>query len=126
MRRFHRSERVSEELLKEISAIIRNDIKDPRVGNFVSIVRVALTKDIRRAKVYVSVYGPDSEKNSTIEALRHGAGFVRSLIGKRLRIRVAPEINFVLDDSIEYSAKINAKLKEIMSGPETGSNQDTE
>lgn len=118
MRRFRRSDRVAGELLHEVSSIIRNDMKDPRVGGFVSLTKVALNNDLKRANIYVSVYGPEADKNSTMEALRSGAGFVRSLIGKRMRIRFAPEINFVLDDSIEYSARINEKLKEVLTEPD--------
>jgi ribosome-binding factor A len=103
--------------MNEVSTIIRNDMKDPRVGGFVSLTRVALNKDLKRANIYVSVYGSEADKKSTLEALHSGAGFVRSLIGKRLRIRHAPEINFVLDDSIEYSARINEKLKEVLPDP---------
>lgn len=118
MRRFRRSDRVAGELLHEVSSIIRNDMKDPRVGGFVSLTRVALNNDLKRANIYVSVYGSEADKSNTMEALRSGAGFVRSLIGKRLRIRFAPEINFVLDDSIEYSARINEKLKEVLTEPD--------
>jgi len=118
MRRFRRSDRVSGELLHEVSAIIRNDMKDPRLGAFVSLIKVALNNDLKRATIYVSVYGSEEDKKSTLEALKSGAGFVRSLIGKRMRIRFAPEINFVLDDSIEYSARINKKLKEVLTEPD--------
>ncbi|HEB72310.1 MAG TPA: 30S ribosome-binding factor RbfA [Nitrospirae bacterium] len=118
MRRFKRSDRVSGELLHEVSAIIRNDMKDPRLGAFVSLIKVALNNDLKRATIYVSVYGSEEDKKSTLEALKSGAGFVRSLIGKRMRIRFAPEINFVLDDSIEYSARINEKLKEVLTEPD--------
>ena len=118
MRRFRRSDRVSGELLHEVSSIIRNDMKDPRLGDFVSLTKVALNNDLKRANIYVSVYGSEEDKNRTMEALRSGAGFVRSLIGKRMRIRFAPEINFILDDSIEYSARINEKLKEVLTEPD--------
>jgi len=118
MRRFRRSDRVSGELLHEVSSIIRNDMKDPRLGAFVSLIKVALNNDLKRATIYVSVYGSEEDKKSTLEALKSGAGFVRSLIGKRMRIRFAPEINFVLDDSIEYSARINKKLKEVLTEPD--------
>jgi len=118
MRRFHRSDRVSGELLHEVSSIIRNDMKDPRLGDFVSLIKVALNNDLKRATIYVSVYGSEADKKNTLEALKSGSGFVRRLIGKRMRIRFAPEINFVLDDSIEYSARINEKLREVLTEPD--------
>lgn len=97
--------------MKEISSIIRNDMKDPRLGKFVSLTRVELSKDLKLAKVFVSIYGPESEKAGTMRALDSGAGFVRGLIGRRMRLRVVPEIVYYKDDSIEYSARIASILK---------------
>lgn len=111
MKRFNRADRLSEELMKEISSIIRNDMKDPRLGKFVSLTRVELSKDLKLAKVFVSIYGPESEKAGTMKALGSGAGFVRGLIGRRMRLRVVPEIVYYKDDSIEYSARIASILK---------------
>ncbi len=110
MKRFHRSDRLSEELIKELSSIIQKDIKDPRIGSFVSVVKLRLSKDLKNATVYISVYGSDDEKTGTMAALVSGAGFIRNLIGKRMRIRAVPTFFFQLDDSIEYSSKIQKIL----------------
>ncbi len=123
MRRFQRSDRVSEELMKEISSIIHNQMKDPRIASLVSIVRVELSRDIKHAKVFFSVYGSEKEKSDTHAALRHGAGFVRSLLGKNMHMRNIPEINFLLDESMEKSARINELLKETTSGDDTTNNE---
>jgi len=99
--------------MREVAEIIRSEMKDPRIGGLVSITRVEMSKDLKFAKVFISVYGGDSEKTGTMRALEHGAGFIRSLIGKRMRIRTAPELVFRLDDSIEHGARIHAVLKEL-------------
>lgn len=121
MKRFHRSDRVSEEIMKEVSAIIRNDMKDPRLG-FVSVMRVALSRDLKHATVYFSVYGSDDEKKNTHTALTCGAGFVRSLLAKRLKLRYTPEVIFRLDNSIERGIRINSLLRKVL--PEDDSPED--
>ena len=118
MKRFTRSDRVAEELLKEISSIIRLEMKDPRIAQFTSITRVEVSKDLKNAKALVSVYGSEKEQNETIEALSRGAGFVRSVLGKRLRMRQTPAVVFRLDDSIERGAAIQKILKEVGAGKE--------
>ena len=116
MKRFTRSDRVAEELLKEISSIIRLEMKDPRIAQLTSITRVEVSKDLKNAKALVSVYGSEKEQNETIEALSRGAGFVRSVLGKRLRMRQTPAVVFRLDDSIERGAAIQKILKEVGAG----------
>lgn len=102
-----RTERIAEELKKEISNIIRNTIKDPRLPGFVSVTAVRVTKDLRYAKAYISVYGKDKEKQDAIQALNHAAGFVRREIGNRIKLRYTPELTFHLDNSIEHGIHIS-------------------
>ena len=107
-----RTDRLSEEIKKELSDLIRNQIKDPRLPELVSITAVRVTKDLRYAKVYVSVFGDDDKKNDAIAALKHAAGFIRHEIGQRVNIRYIPEFTFILDDSIEkgmYISKLDRK-----------------
>ena len=113
MKRFSRSDRVSGELVKELSQIIQQEMKDPRLG-FVSVTRVEVAKDLRHANAFVSVMGTDSEKDSTLKALSSGAGFIRTLISKRMKMRVIPDFTFKLDDSIEYGAKIQELLRKAL------------
>lgn len=113
MARFQRSDRVSEEILKEVSNIIRKDMKDPGLG-FVSITRVELSRDLRHAKIFFSVLGSEEDKKKSSDALRRGAGFIRGLVAKRLRLRVAPDVEFHLDDSIERGARISSILKKVL------------
>lgn len=117
MKRFHRADRVSEEILKEISKIIQQDMKDPGLG-MVSVVRVELTKDLSHASVFVSVLGPEEDKAKSFDALKRGTRFVRGLLGRRLKLRHAPEIVFHMDDSIERGIRIQAILKEVIPAEE--------
>lgn len=101
----HRANRVAEEIKKEITQMIRDEIKDPRIG-FVTVTGVDVTPDIRYAKVFISVYGEEDNRAQSLEALEKAKGFIRSELGKRMRLRYTPEISFKFDTSIEYGAKI--------------------
>lgn len=111
-----RTSRISEEIRKEISSIIRNDLKDPRIPNMVSVTNVKATKDLRYAKVYISVYGSEEQRKNAIDALKSAAGFVRREVGHRIKIRYVPEMLFELDNSIEegfyITDLINKTVKE--------------
>lgn len=109
-----RISRISEEIKREISNIIQNELKDPRLPELVSVVSVNVTRDLRYAKVYVSVFGSDEQKENAIEGLKSAAGFIRKEIGNRVKLRYTPEIQFELDNSIEYGAYINKLIKETM------------
>lgn len=112
MASYNRIDRISEEVKRELSAVLR-ELKDPRIPTMLSIVNVDVTKDLRFAKVGISVFGEDKVKNDAIAALKSAAGFIRREIGNRLNLRYTPEFNFVLDDSIEYGSHINQILKEL-------------
>ncbi|NLI60996.1 MAG: 30S ribosome-binding factor RbfA [Clostridiales bacterium] len=105
--------RISEEVKKEISRIIREDVKDPRIGQMASILRADVSGDLRHAKIYVSVLGNEQEKTSTMEGLGRAAGFIRKELGRALAIRYVPELTFILDTSIEYSVDISKKIMEV-------------
>ena len=112
MKRFHRSDRVGEETLRELAQILQHEMKDPRIG-FVSVTRVEMAQDLRHANVFVSVFGKDEEKKKTMDALKSGAGFIRTLLGKRMRLRTTPELTFRLDDSMEHGARIQELLRKV-------------
>lgn len=107
-----RVERLNAAFQKEISDILRNDIKDPRVG-FVSVTRVDLTQDLRQARVYFSVLGPEEEREASLEGLQSAAGFIRSEVARRVRLRYAPEMVFRLDDSIVHGVRIMELLNQV-------------
>ncbi len=108
----YRSERLAETIKKEVSDIISVTIKDPRVG-FASITSVEVSGDLRHAKIYVSVLGPDMERKATLEALEHAKGFIRTELGKRVRLRHTPELVFYLDDSIGHGVRVMELLKTV-------------
>ncbi|WAH35365.1 30S ribosome-binding factor RbfA [Alicyclobacillus dauci] len=107
-----RVQKVSEQMKKEISDILRTSLKDPRVG-FATITRVEVSGDLQHAKVYVSVFGSHDEKEPSVAALSKASGFIRGEVARRLHMRVAPELMFRLDDSGEYSAHIERVLRTI-------------
>jgi ribosome-binding factor A len=107
-----RVEKVQEFIKQEVSKIILEDLKDPRVG-FVTVTRVEATGDLRSAKIFVSLLGSDEQKAETWQGLNKALGFIRSEIGKRIRLRFTPELALQLDDSLEYSAKIQQLLLKI-------------
>ncbi|KPV39831.1 30S ribosome-binding factor RbfA [Alicyclobacillus ferrooxydans] len=107
-----RHQRVAEQMKKELADIIRTDIKDQRIG-FTTVTRVEVSNDLQHAKVYVSVFGDPEQKQVTLSVLQKAAGFIRGEASRRLRMRVTPEMVFVLDESGEYSAHIESVLKNI-------------
>lgn len=111
-----RVERVSDLIKQQVSNIISNDLKDPRVG-FVTVTSVDLSRDLRHAKVYISVMGSDEDRERTMEALNRASGFMRTSLGNKIRIRHIPELLFRYDDSYEYAARIAVVMKQIE--PET-------
>ncbi len=107
-----RIERLKEQLKIEISDIFQKELKDPRVG-FVSITDVEVSGDLRHVKVFVSIMGDDETKAQTMEGLERATGFVRTEIGKRIRLRHTPEIRFKMDDSMERGARIFQLLNQV-------------
>ena len=100
-----RADRVAELIRQEVSDIISRKLKDPRIG-FISVTAVDIGNDLQNANIYVSVFGSDEQKQETMEALSHAAGFVRGQLGHRLELRDVPEICFKLDESIEKGARV--------------------
>lgn len=109
---FDRTDRVSEELKKELAALIPN-LKDPRISDMCSVISATITKDFKYAKAYISVLGTEKEKEDTLKGLSSAAGFIRKEIGKSLRLRHTPELTFELDSSIEYGAHISKLLSNL-------------
>ena len=108
-----RADRLAGEIRNEVARMVASDLKDPRLG-FITVTRVDLTADLRYARVYVGVLGED-EKGPTLAALRGAAGFVRREIGRRLRVRVAPEIDFRYDRGLDATDRVARALAEVES-----------
>jgi ribosome-binding factor A len=108
-----RSNRISEEVKRELANIIQMELKDPRVRGLLSITGVQVTGDLRYAEVFVSYYGSKEEQKEVLETLKKAAGFIRNELGKRVRLRFVPELIFKADNSMEHGAKISAILTQI-------------
>ena len=111
MAAYDRIDRISEEARKAIDRIIRDELNDPRIGGTWSIVRCEVTRDLRYAKVRVSILEEDKRKGM-MAALNRAAGFIRRELGREVDLRYVPEVLFELDTNMEYAAKINQLLKE--------------
>lgn len=107
-----RVEKLQELIKQEISQMILQELKDPRIG-FVTVTQVEVTGDLREAKVYVSIMGGDEQVKESWQGLQSSLGFIRREIGKRIRLRFTPEISFALDKSLDYSAHIQELLLKI-------------
>ena len=105
--------RINGEVLKELSLIIREEIKDPRIHMMTSVTAVEVAPDLKTCKAYISVLGEDKEKSDTIAGLRSAEGYIRRLLAKRLNLRNTPEIQFRLDESIEYGIHMSKVIREV-------------
>jgi ribosome-binding factor A len=110
-----RVSRVGEQIKKEIVDIVRNEVKDPRVG-FVTITEVEASGDLQHATVFVSVMGNEEQRKETMEALQKATGFIRAEVGRRVRLRRTPELHFKLDTSLDYSTRISQVLRDLKEG----------
>lgn len=107
-----RQDRVAEAIRKEVSSIIIDELKDPRLG-FVTITKAEISQDMRYARVFYSVLGKDEDYKKTKQALDSALGFIRKLIAERIKLRYTPEISFKEDRSHEYSLRIQQVIEEI-------------
>lgn len=113
----HKIDRINADAQKELAVIVRT-LKDPRIPLMTSVMSVRVTEDLKFAKVYVSVMGDDEVKKNCIKALENAAGYCRKELAKAMDLRNTPQLIFTLDDSIEYGAKINRILKDLVPGEE--------
>src|SRR5689334_25251263 len=108
-----RADRVAEAIREEIATFLAEEAKDPRISRLVTVTGVEVTRDLRHAKVFVSVMGSDQERAATYEGLASAATHLRSYVGRALRLRLAPEITFRPDESIARAARIEDLLAQI-------------
>ncbi|MFY9813460.1 MAG: 30S ribosome-binding factor RbfA [Dehalococcoidales bacterium] len=116
----YRVERLNSLLRQEISDLIQRYVKDPRLGTFVSVTTVEISKDMRYAKVFISRYGTDEEKADTLKALESASGYIRHELGERLKTRRIPELSFRLDNTMEKAAKIQKIMNQLSSEEKPG------
>lgn len=105
--------RINGEVQKELSNIIRNEIKDPRIHPMTSVMSVVVAPDLKTCKAYISVYGTPEEKQATMLGLKKAEGFIRRELASNMNMRNTPEIRFVLDESIEYGVNMSKKIDDV-------------
>lgn len=113
MANYQRTDRISEEVKKHLSDIIR-ELKDPRIPLMTSVVSVSVTKDLKYAKAYISIMGDEETKKAALQGLKSAAGFIRKEIGNRVLLRALPQFVFELDNSIEHGAHINELIQSVI------------
>ncbi len=105
--------RISQEIKKITSSIIRNGLKDPKISPMTSITKVEVTRDLRYAKIYFAVLGNEANKRDTLRGLERAKGFIRKGIGEELNLRYTPEPVFCLDESIEHGLYISKLIEKV-------------
>ena len=120
-----RTERISSEVKKELSKILRDDLSDPRLSNeaMVSITDVEVTNDLSFADCYISVLGDEQKKEDVLDALDQAKGYIKILIGERMRLRSMPEFRFKLDNSIEHGAYMDKLIAETIAKDKNANEQ---
>ena len=106
--------RINEEVYRTLSEIIRSEVKDPRISPITSITAAEVTSDLKLAKVYVSVFGDESDIAETMEGLKSSSGFIRRQLAKKLNLRNTPELHFIEDSSIAYGMKMSKMIDEVV------------
>lgn len=109
---FERTDRIATEIMREVERIIREDVSDPRTECMFSITHVDVTRDLRYAKVYISIFEED-KRAPMMKALKTAAGFIRHNLGRRVQLRYTPELLFELDTTIEYGVHIASLINQV-------------
>jgi ribosome-binding factor A len=113
MPRFRRTDRINELLREEISVLVRNEVRDPRVG-LATVTAVETSPELDHARVYFTTLGDEDERQEVLAGLRSAAPFVRSQLGRRLHMRRIPELHFEVDRKLDEALRIEALLREAL------------
>ena len=105
--------RINGEVLRELSNIIRSEIKDPRINPMTSVVAVEVASDLKTCKAYISVLGDEKSQKDTITGLKSAEGYIRRQLARTVNLRNTPEIRFILDQSIEYGINMSKLIDEV-------------
>ena len=106
--------RINGEVQKELSTIIRNEIKDPRIHPMTSVMAVEVAPDLKTCRAYISVLGEKEAKEATIKCLNSAEGYIRRQLARNLNLRNTPEIRFILDESIEYGVNMSKLIDDVI------------
>lgn len=118
--------RINGEVQRELSNIIHNEIKDPRIHPMTSVVMVEVAPDLKTCKAYISVLGDEKAQQDTIAGLKSAEGYIRRELAHTVNLRNTPEIRFILDQSIEYGVRMSRLIDEVNAGLEDGGDEDEE
>ena len=118
--------RINGEVQKELSTIIRNEIKDPRIHPMTSVMAVEVAPDLKTCRAYISVLGNQDAKEATIRGLNSAEGYIRRQLAHELNLRNTPQIAFILDQSIEYGVNMSKKIDEVTKDLNTEGDEDVE
>ncbi len=115
MREFSRTDRVGQQIQKEIAVILQREIKDPRLG-MVTVSAVEVSRDLSYAKIFITLFNTEDESKTkeSLKILNEATGFIRSLLGKRIRARIMPELRFVLDNSLMEGMRISNLVDSVI------------
>ena len=105
--------RINGEVQKELSNIIRGEIKDPRINPLTSVVAVEVAPELKTCKAYISVLGDEKSQQETIKGLKRAEGYIRTMLAKSINLRNTPQITFILDQSIEYGVKMSKMIDDV-------------
>jgi ribosome-binding factor A len=111
--------RLNEQFKRELTALLRSEVKDPRIG-LITITDVEVTADLYHAKVYFTLAGDEEDRQQVLEGLRAATGFLRGELGRRMRIRRAPDLHFTFDNTLEHAMHIERLLREARAGSVSG------
>jgi ribosome-binding factor A len=114
MANIQRLRRVADQIQRELSDLLRNEVRDPRIG-MITLTGVEVSSDLAHAKVYYTTLGEGAERTETARGLKQAAGFLRSLLGKRLTAHAVPELHFIFDQSVERGSKLSRLIDDAVS-----------
>ena len=106
--------RINEEVMRSLSQIIREEVKDPRIHSMTSVAGVEVAPDLKTCKVYISVLGGEEERENTLAGLNSAKGFIRHELARIVNLRNTPELKFVMDESIQYGVDMAKRIDEVM------------
>ncbi len=112
--------RINGEVMRELSNIIRGEIKDPRINPLTSVVAVEVAPDLKSCKAYISVLGDEQSQKDTLAGLKSAEGFIRRELARSINLRNTPQIRFILDQSIEYGVNMSKLIDEVNRKDESG------
>ena len=118
--------RINGEVMKELSLIIRQEIKDPRIHMMTSVTSVEVAPDLKSCKAWISVLGDEEVRKSTLQGLKSAEGFIRRELACTINLRNTPELHFVMDQSIEYGVNMSHKIDEVIAADEQAQKPENE